>query len=63
MKKRLNPYLVVPITLLVLVLISTKAFHLLSARSDMGVFGGVCLVVVLLFILYRFIIYILNKPI
>lgn len=61
--KRLNPYLVVPITLLVLVSLSTKAFHLLSARSDMAVFWGICLVVVLLFILYRFIVYILNEPI
>lgn len=63
MMKRLNPYIVVPITLLVLILISTKAFDLLSASSDSAVFWGICLIIVLLFILYKFITYILNRPI
>jgi hypothetical protein len=61
--KRPNPYVVIPIVLLILIVISDKAFNLLSAPSDRDVFWGICLIIGGLFILYRFIIYILNKPI
>ncbi|GGE33367.1 MULTISPECIES: hypothetical protein [Sphingobacterium] len=58
---RIRPFITIPIILIFFIWGSTQAFHLLSAASDWDVFVGVCLALLLIAILYKFIIYILKK--
>jgi len=57
---RIRPFITIPI-ILVFFILGSQAFHLLSAASDWDVFVGVCLALLLIAILYKFIMYILKK--
>lgn len=59
--ERIRPFITIPIVLIFLIWGSTQAFHLLSAASDWDVFIGICLLILLAAILYKFIIYLLKK--
>ncbi|MGN5956058.1 hypothetical protein ACP6L2_15735 [Sphingobacterium lactis] len=60
---KINPYIAIPVVLFLLILGSTEAFQLLSERSDIGVFLGVVLVILLIAVVYKLFEYIFNKPI
>lgn len=61
--EKIKPFIIIPLTLLFLIWGSSKAFALMSAASDLSVLLGVSFICVLAFVLYRFIIYIIQKPI
>lgn len=60
---KIRPFIAIPVVLVFLIWGSTQAFHLLSEANDWDVIAGVGLLILLAAVLYKFILYLINKPI
>lgn len=55
------PYIIPPLVVFILIWVSTLAFNLLSAPSDIQVILGVVILIGLIAVVYRFIVSIINN--
>lgn len=55
------PYIIPPLVVFILIWVSTLAFNLLSAPSDIQVILGIVILIGLIAIVYRFIVSIINN--